>query len=54
MEMFETVALALDSAWSASGPQDLICCAGSVFLAAEARVAWFTRQGVPLPASDPV
>ena len=54
MEMFETVALALDSAWSASDPQDLICCAGSVFLAAEARVAWFTRQGLPLPASDPV
>ena len=54
MELFETVALALESALAEAGPEDLICCAGSVFLAAEARVAWFNRKGLPLPPSDPV
>ena len=54
MEVFDTVPLALESALSESQPEDLICCAGSVFLAAEARVAWFARVGRPLPPSDPV
>ena len=53
-EVIDTVPLALESALAGSGPEDLICCAGSVFLAAEARVAWFTREGLPLPPSDPV
>jgi len=50
----ESVAQALDLALAQAGPGDLICCAGSVFVAAEARAAWFARQGVPAPASDPV
>jgi folylpolyglutamate synthase/dihydropteroate synthase len=45
----EALALALASAQ----PADLICFAGSVFTAAEARVAWFRHQGLDLPPSDP-
>jgi dihydrofolate synthase/folylpolyglutamate synthase len=54
MEVCETVPLALGSALAQAGSEDVICCAGSVFVAAEARVAWFTRVGLPLPPSDPV
>ena len=54
MEVCDTVPLAMESALAASAPEDLVCCAGSVFLAAEARVAWFRREGLPLPPSDPV
>ena len=38
---------------AAAGPEDLVCCTGSVFVAAEAREAWFARQGLALPPSDP-
>jgi dihydrofolate synthase/folylpolyglutamate synthase len=54
LETRPDVAQALDLALEKAGPQDLVCCAGSVFVAAEARTAWFTRQGLPLPPSDPV
>lgn len=53
MEVSESVARALNRALELAGPNDLICCAGSVFVAAEAREAWFVRQGLPLPPADP-
>ncbi len=53
LEVCEPVAHALALALDGAGPEDLICCTGSLFVAAEARAAWFTRQGVPLPPSDP-
>lgn len=43
----------LERALAMAGPGDLICCTGSVFVAAEARAAWLARQGLPLPPSDP-
>jgi dihydrofolate synthase / folylpolyglutamate synthase len=54
MEVCEGVPAALDSALAQAGPESVICCAGSVFVAAEARAAWFAREGLPLPPSDPV
>ena len=54
LEISETVAQALDLALSGADPQDLICCTGSLFVAGDARVAWFQRQGLPLPPRDPV
>jgi dihydrofolate synthase/folylpolyglutamate synthase len=54
LEVGETVAQALDLALSEAEPQDLICCTGSLFVAGDARVAWFSRQGMPLPPRDPV
>jgi dihydrofolate synthase/folylpolyglutamate synthase len=54
MEVCETVPEALESALAKAGHDGVICCAGSVFVAAEARVAWFGREGLPLPPSDPV
>ena len=53
LEVSETVVQALSLALEDAGPEDLVCCTGSVFVAAEARVAWFTRQGMALPPSDP-
>jgi dihydrofolate synthase/folylpolyglutamate synthase len=53
IEVSPTVPQALDLALSDAGPDDLICCTGSVFVAAEARLAWFDRQGMTLPPSDP-
>jgi len=53
MEVSESIPQALESALRAAGPEDLICCTGSVFVAAEAREAWFARQGHPLPPVDP-
>ena len=44
---------ALDLALAQAGPDDLVCFTGSVFVAAEARAAWFAREGMPLPPSDP-
>jgi dihydrofolate synthase/folylpolyglutamate synthase len=54
LESRETVAQALDLALSEAGPQDLICCTGSLFVVADARVAWFSRHGMPLPPCDPI
>lgn len=52
-EVCPTVPEALDLALEYAGPRDLVCCTGSVFVAAEARSAWFTLQGMDLPPSDP-
>jgi dihydrofolate synthase/folylpolyglutamate synthase len=49
-----TVDQALELALADAGPDDLICCTGSLFVAGEARAVWFSRQGLPLPPSDPV
>jgi dihydrofolate synthase/folylpolyglutamate synthase len=54
VETSESVAEALDLALAEADAGDLIYCAGSVFVAAEARIAWFTRQGLPLPPIDPL
>lgn len=54
MEVSDSVPRAIESALDGARPDDLICCTGSVFVAAEARAAWFARQGLPLPPSDPV
>ena len=54
LEASESVSEALDLALAEASPQDLICCTGSLFVAADARVAWFARQGMPLPPRDPV
>jgi dihydrofolate synthase/folylpolyglutamate synthase len=53
LEARETVAQALTAAMDDAGPEELVCCTGSVFVAAEAREAWFARQGLALPPSDP-
>jgi dihydrofolate synthase/folylpolyglutamate synthase len=53
LELSRTVPQALDLALEGAGPGDLICCTGSVFVAAEARAEWFTREGLPLPPVDP-
>jgi dihydrofolate synthase/folylpolyglutamate synthase len=53
LEVSETVAQGLAWALDGAGEADLICCTGSVFVAAEARLAWFSRQGLPLPPTDP-
>jgi dihydrofolate synthase/folylpolyglutamate synthase len=53
MEIGHGVDRALSLALEGAGPQDLVCCTGSVFVAAEARAAWFARQGLALPPSDP-
>jgi dihydrofolate synthase/folylpolyglutamate synthase len=53
LETSRSVPAALDMALSGAAPEDLICCTGSVFVAAEARMTWFARQGMPLPPRDP-
>jgi dihydrofolate synthase/folylpolyglutamate synthase len=53
LEVSDTVPQALDLALAEAGPADLICFTGSVFVAAEARAAWFAHQGMPAPPSDP-
>jgi dihydrofolate synthase/folylpolyglutamate synthase len=52
VEMAPSVAQALVLALDGAGPDDLICCTGSVFVAAEARAAWFALQGLSAPPSD--
>ena len=44
---------ALDMALDEAGPNDLICCTGSVFVAAEARAEMFARQGRATYPPDP-
>lgn len=53
MELSPSVPEALELALADAGPEDMVCCTGSVFVAAEARAAWFVRQGTGLPPSDP-
>jgi dihydrofolate synthase/folylpolyglutamate synthase len=52
MEACATVPEALDLALEGAAKGDLICFAGSVFVAAEARATWFERQGMARPPSD--
>jgi dihydrofolate synthase/folylpolyglutamate synthase len=54
MAAIQSVAEALDIALGAASSDDLICCTGSVFVAAAAREAWLERRGEPLPPSDPI
>jgi len=44
---------ALDAALDRAGADDLVLVTGSLFVVAEAREAWFSRQGLPLPPADP-
>ena len=54
MEVSGTVAQALELALADAGPEDLVLCTGSVFVAGDARLAWFARTNRALPPSDPV
>jgi dihydrofolate synthase/folylpolyglutamate synthase len=54
IEVSDTVAQALDLALATAGPHDLVCCTGSLFVAGDAREAWFARRGLPIPPRDPV
>lgn len=54
MQITETVAQALALALDWAGSEDLVCFTGSVFVAAEAREAWFALRDMPLPPFDPV
>ncbi len=54
MEVSESVSQALEWALGDANPEDLVCCTGSLFVAAEVREAWFERQGLPLPPVDPM
>lgn len=54
MEVSSGVPEALERALAVAGPEDLVCCTGSVFVAAESRMAWFVRQGTELPPTDPL
>jgi dihydrofolate synthase/folylpolyglutamate synthase len=53
LETSEDVPRALDMALDGARASDLVLCTGSVFVAAEARAAWFARQGLPVPLVDP-
>ncbi len=44
---------ALRIALEASGPDDVIVATGSIFVAADVRMAWLAALGRALPASDP-
>jgi dihydrofolate synthase / folylpolyglutamate synthase len=54
LEASDDVPQGLSMALEAAGAADLVLCTGSVFVAAEARAAWFGRQGLPVPLVDPV
>ncbi|MCL7453713.1 MAG: bifunctional folylpolyglutamate synthase/dihydrofolate synthase [Anaerolineae bacterium] len=53
LDCSESVSEALEWALAGAGPDDLVLCTGSVFVAAEARLAWFEREGIELPPLDP-
>ena len=48
-----TVDQAFTTALNLARDEDLVLVTGSLFVAAEAREAWFTAQGGPLPPCDP-
>lgn len=52
-DVIPTVAEALLTAVQRAGEDDLILATGSLFVAAEARLAWFRHTGHPLPPHDP-
>jgi dihydrofolate synthase/folylpolyglutamate synthase len=45
---------ALQAALAIANEHDLICVAGSLFIAADARLAWLQHANLPLPPTDPV
>ena len=49
-----TVPEALQAALAIANERDVICAAGSLFIAADARLAWLQHAGLPLPPTDPV
>jgi len=53
LETSDDVPQGLSMALEGVGAADLVLCTGSVFVAAEARAAWFARQGLPVPLVDP-
>lgn len=54
IEIAPTVAQALNMALAKADERDLICVAGSLFCAAEARYAWAEKGNFPLPPTDPI
>ncbi|MFQ5594482.1 MAG: bifunctional folylpolyglutamate synthase/dihydrofolate synthase [Anaerolineae bacterium] len=52
-DVSQTVAEAVMSSVENAAEDDLILVAGSLFVAAEARMAWFQHVGRPLPPCDP-
>jgi len=46
-------AAALEMALAQARSSDVVVAAGSLFLAADVREAWFSRAGLPLPPRDP-
>ncbi|HEY85889.1 MAG TPA: bifunctional folylpolyglutamate synthase/dihydrofolate synthase [Chloroflexi bacterium] len=54
IETAPTVAQALDMALAKAEERDLICVAGSLFCAAEARYVWAEKGNFPLPPTDPI
>ena len=53
LDVAPTPADAVRTAISRAQPGDVVICAGSIFLVADAREAWFTLIGQPLPPHDP-
>ena len=49
-----TISQALEEALALADERDIICVAGSLFCAADARLAWAKHAGLPLPETDPV
>lgn len=49
----DTPAAALAQALATTGPGDVVVATGSIFLAADVRLAWFARAGLPPPPHDP-
>jgi dihydrofolate synthase/folylpolyglutamate synthase len=49
-----TVSQALADALPLADERDVICVTGSLFCAADARLAWAKHAGLPLPETDPV
>lgn len=54
IESAPSISAALDLAVQNLDDRDLVCVAGSLFCAAEARMEWLKRQDEPLPDCDPV
>jgi dihydrofolate synthase/folylpolyglutamate synthase len=49
-----SIPAALAEALSIAAEDDIICITGSLFCAAEARLAWAKHAGLPLPPTDPI
>ena len=53
-KVVEPAGKAVEKALRDSGPEDLICVTGSLFLVADAKEAWASVLGKPLPPKDPI